>query len=57
MDGPTTIYLLLFLVAVAILVAAARHANSAVTQRACPGCGSKVAVTARRCSGCSYRFS
>ena len=50
---PITIYLSLFIGAVAICAIAALMAKPAT--RVCPGCGGDVAIQARKCRTCGYR--
>jgi predicted RNA-binding Zn-ribbon protein involved in translation (DUF1610 family) len=50
---PITIYLMLFLGAIAICTVAALLARP--DTRACPGCGEAIAIQASKCRACGYR--
>jgi hypothetical protein len=50
---PITIYLILFLGAIAICLLGASFARPAT--RACPGCGNDIAIQAGKCRACGYR--
>jgi predicted amidophosphoribosyltransferase len=50
---PITIYLLLFLGAVAICLVCGLMAQP--NTRACPGCGEALDIQARKCRSCGYR--
>jgi predicted RNA-binding Zn-ribbon protein involved in translation (DUF1610 family) len=50
---PITIYVSLFIGAVAICAIAALMAKPAT--RACPGCGDAIAIQASKCRACGYR--